>query len=85
MTREEANMIIYAIPSKIWDQLSCSEINAIELATKALESCKIGHWVNLKDKYEDIIESGCSECDYNGNYKFRYCPNCGAKMEVEEA
>lgn len=42
---------------------------------------KMGRWLNLNDEYDDIIESVCSCCDYNGNYKWSYCPNCGAKME----
>lgn len=45
---------------------------------------KTGHWINLKDTYGDIVESVCSNCDHNGNYKWKYCPNCGAKMEDEE-
>lgn len=54
-------------------------------AIKALEQeSKTGHWINLKDIYGDIVESVCSNCDHNGNYKWKYCPNCGAKMESEE-
>lgn len=45
---------------------------------------KTAHWINLKDTYGDIVESVCSNCDYNGNYKWKYCSNCGAKMESEE-
>ena len=42
-----------------------------------------GHWITLKDEWGDIHEAVCSYCDANGNHKWHYCPNCGAKMEVE--
>lgn len=42
-----------------------------------------GHWITLKDEYGDIHEAVCSCCDKNGNHKWAYCPNCGAKMESE--
>lgn len=30
--------------------------------------------------------SGCSECGFTcGAYSFKYCPNCGAKMDKEDA
>lgn len=45
---------------------------------------KTGHWINLKDIHGDIVESVCSNCNHNGNYKWKYCPNCGVKMESEE-
>ena len=58
---------------------------------------KTGHWISVNTGKQCHIKDGmttesvkCSECDEwltasdeyacNGNY----CPNCGAKMEVEE-
>lgn len=43
---------------------------------------KTGRWEKLSVGY------GCSECslctNIHGIRDFKYCPNCGAKMEVEE-
>ena len=44
---------------------------------------KTGHWIRMK-AYE---KWGCSECSTVFRFTFKehnYCPNCGAKMEVEE-
>lgn len=45
---------------------------------------KTGRWIN-HSYYKDAYI--CSACNTGGNmvYKdFKYCPNCGAKMEAEE-
>lgn len=44
---------------------------------------KMGRWIIGKDEYGDIYEAVCSCCGINGNHKWAYCPNCGAKMEVQ--
>ena len=44
---------------------------------------KKGKWIVLKDEYGDICEAICSCCEDNGNHRWKYCPNCGAKMEEE--
>lgn len=49
---------------------------------------KHGHWI---EEDEEIIEYKCSECGVYqyGNFgeilngEFHFCPNCGAKMDVE--
>ena len=50
---------------------------------------KTGHWIKSNIPNEKYV---CSECgggcwyyDYQANVaKSRYCPNCGAKMEVSD-
>lgn len=45
---------------------------------------KTGHWIMQGlSPYEGFIR--CSECDavYDIKRVFKYCPNCGAKMEGE--
>lgn len=50
-----------------------------EKAKKELEERKTGKWKHVHQWTWD-----CSECGYRVNAKyFKYCPNCGAKMEVD--
>lgn len=49
---------------------------------KALErEPKTGHWFNSK-VYDNFYI--CSECSESGYNTFKYCPNCGVKMESED-
>lgn len=42
-----------------------------------------GKWVD--NGIEGSMLSGCSVCGFScGAYSFRYCPSCGAKMDLEE-
>ena len=53
---------------------------------------KTGKWIEKNNpNYSPFDTSGevtrvCSECGYSYAVRayFRYCPNCGARMEVEE-
>ena len=62
---------------------------AIDMAIKALEEQKTGEWVEIKiDNLNSIFDGcvkdrRCSVCDYHSATKTKYCPNCGAKMEVK--
>ena len=40
-------------------------------------------WIAREVKYDDetIIRFSCSNCAFNSGFMFKYCPNCGAKME----
>ena len=83
MTREEAIKRLKDAKSTIQPFRYVDE--AIDYAIKALEQeQKTGHWITLKDEYGDVHEAVCSNCNKNGNHKWVYCPNCGAKMEVEK-
>lgn len=45
---------------------------------------KTGEWIQRRHPNWDMQVLYCSECDKsNGNEYANYCPNCGAKMEVE--
>lgn len=53
------------------------------------EPTKHGRWIEEKDEYDDIW-CKCSECGYTNmgcevfNLDgFRYCPNCGARMDTQ--
>jgi len=63
---------------------------AFEIAIKALkqepiEEKKTGKWIYTGDYITEGMLK-CSECDFEHDVseRFLYCPNCGAKMEVEE-
>ena len=61
----------------------------IELAIKALEQKqKVGKWIKTYEPNdaEPFILWECSECQNTerGRRRSKYCPNCGAKMEVDE-
>jgi hypothetical protein len=48
---------------------------------KTIEPQRTGKWINL-----DATEAWyymCSECHHRTDDKWNFCPNCGAKMEVE--
>lgn len=63
---------------------------AQKVAIKALDQQpKMGKWIDYGQYAEGHNEHAyrCSECDehYIGYVgEFKYCPNCGAKMEAEE-
>lgn len=71
-------------------------LEAYDMAIEALEQQpKVGEWLEKEVNSDKVIEewqsARCSVCDkyhttpymyYFSNYKF--CPNCGARMEVEE-
>lgn len=80
MTREEAIETLRAnYPDKCYELLR----NAVDIAIEALkaEPVKHGKWI----KWEGDILT-CSNCkrywiQSGDQYDFRYCPNCGAKMQ----
>lgn len=47
---------------------------------------KTGHWIDMTSGY--AFNDKCSECGYIVNIQFideyKFCPNCGARMESEE-
>ena len=40
-----------------------------------------GEWKEPYDGFHDMIVIICSRCLYRGAKHFKYCPNCGAKMD----
>ena len=68
---------------------------ALSLGIQALENQKIGHWIRWYEETqrgthytESIPHCKCSECNkeydpYTSKF-IKYCPECGAKMEIEE-
>ena len=53
---------------------------AIDKGIEALENQKTGHWIDNKVQTKLC---NCSECYALSKVYFKYCPHCGAKMEME--
>ena len=60
-----------------------------EQPTVDAEPVRHGKWLCTDDLYEVAY---CSECKYDADEpwglvieRFKYCPNCGAKMDAQEA
>lgn len=70
--------------------LADSDMNLVDIAKKVVEDMpatvvrdvRCGKWIG---HYDDILCSICHKrfnvCN-NDTYKFKHCPNCGAKMEL---
>ena len=54
---------------------------AIDMAVEALKERKIGKWISRKNELKHQDWWMCSECSGQFDYKWKYCPNCGVKME----
>lgn len=61
---------------------------AIKMAINALEvePTRHGKWIVVAEDWRHQIEwYECSQCRFESSTAYKYCPNCGAKMdEVEE-
>ena len=56
--------------------------HALSEAIKALSERKTGKWEKYEGRFDFNYE--CSECSCSSFDKTDYCPQCGAKMEVEQ-
>lgn len=95
MTREERELAIdifednFTVIDTHGHYTEEEECLAIDMAIQALEQePKIGHWNCGDDMFEYAI---CSSCKHDtgepweyAKRNFKYCPNCGARMESEE-
>ena len=97
MTREEELDWLCRLRSEIYVYMPKEWIipmnNALDMAIKALEQePKTGHWIGIDEEPHEDYE--CNRCGYvvstytaniEPHTEYKYCPNCGAKMqEVEE-
>lgn len=60
----------------------------IEVLPPVAPQPKTGHWRPIYQG-DEIIDYRCSECEFGNTFGksthgMNYCPNCGAKMEVEK-
>ncbi len=46
---------------------------------------KHGRWSDYVHVWsQDYVQTRCSECSLTNDAKTMYCPNCGAKMDMED-
>ena len=81
-------------------QISLGDVDkmkeSVSIAIKALEQePKTGHWIEIAQYSDGNHKIECSECkshifdrghanSFNVKNKYKFCPNCSAKMESEE-
>lgn len=55
------------------------------LPREKVEPVVHGHWETIFDELGNYGFEKCSACgDKYGSFTYRYCPNCGAKMDEKE-
>lgn len=48
------------------------------------EPVRHGRWIDMRESHKDVPHIRCSECkSVIYGLESRYCPNCGAKMDLE--
>ena len=60
-------------------------IYPLEELPSVTQQQKVGRWIdNSRGSYTQYYCSCCCDSKSETSKKSNYCPNCGAKMEVEE-
>lgn len=77
----------FFLSSNDWDELMAC-INSLP-PVQPQPQPRTGRWIQKEEEgeAEPFIIWECSEChcvDEDGKPSYKYCPQCGAKMEVEE-
>jgi hypothetical protein len=70
----------FEVDTKEWGRIEVVGVDAIDALPSVKPQERTGHWITLKDEYGNVHEAVCSKCDFNGNHKWAFCPNCGANM-----
>lgn len=80
--------VIDAIEAQITGEPVENEDEKLIAAANLLRSLYTAHWISaVSDENGETIAWGCSRCKKLlslSRIKMQYCPNCGAKMEVDE-
>lgn len=94
MTKEEAIKILKGILTEAieFENSVCyvtgEDREPLEMAIKALENQKTGHWIEIDDYPHEDFECDCCGGKVYGTEEpyeeYKYCPNCGAKMAESE-
>lgn len=85
MTNQEAIERIQSIKSKVSLYV---DVLALRMAEEALKNQKTGHWIEIDDYPHEDFECDCCGGKVYGTEEpyeeYKYCPNCGAKMEGDK-
>lgn len=76
----DANALMEFARNHVNGMIDCNDI--ARFPTVAAESVRHGKW----EEYQIPHIICCSECDYGTcvDEKTKFCPNCGAKMDLED-
>lgn len=73
-----------------FDGIATVNIDLCDIPTADVVEVKHGEWES-KGTHGDFEEKRCSICNglllvrwYDRTMEYRYCPNCGAKMDLKE-
>lgn len=94
MSQNEENQIVAEVSQAVGINVEKEELikalqydrNQYEKGYKDAMRRKEGEWIKTYEPNdaEPFILWKCEICGLSERIKTRYCPNCGAKMEVEE-
>lgn len=96
MRRIEMAILIKGMtPEQLMDVFSWARIGANNcMIGDGVTAIELPDPPNSDDLYIDLVKRGkwvlfdgryyCSECDEDMDWKTCYCPNCGAKMDLED-
>ena len=85
MTNQEAINEICDMANALQIMYKSKQGQALQMGIEALENQKTGHWLEVFKVSNmgrvSCNEFRCSMCNNTFDYRWNYCPNCGAKME----
>lgn len=64
-------------------QMKINKKELKQILLNGIQKPKIGCWIDV-ETLDSALWHKCSECGETEFYATDFCPNCGAKMEVEE-
>lgn len=84
----DANALVQLLRGKLIAKYPCTFYFGLIAAADEIEKIPAvdavevvhGNW-KYRMEYEDFVDADCSVCGNTSLYMYKYCPNCGAKMD----